>query len=309
MRVDGPVAINDRGEIAAFSAPWQGGPYRTLVLTPNEGFSPFFPHTADEDTTLATTRFRQAPTDRWYAPGTPEPQSGGPVGAVAAAPLPNGLRPFGPAQAYHYVADLGLFAQVQDFPYAFKSPVEVSVGGIALGEFMTGHRLTFAEFGEKLGPLLEGGGVREFTVTGIDPMDDVRGIPKFSLELGFTGDKADFRIQARNSMVGDADGDGVVGFADFVTFRAFFGDQGRSWFEGDFTLDGEVAADDFELLRSNMGGPLTPEQAAEVDEFAATVPEPGTAVALLTFCALLLRRRPAGSGDPGNALNAAIKTP
>ena len=53
---------------------------------------------------------------------------------------------------------------------------------------------------------------------------------------------------------GDADKDGSVGFADFLTLGRNFGESGKTWEEGDFNGDGQVSFPDFLLLRRNWSG-------------------------------------------------------
>ena len=52
---------------------------------------------------------------------------------------------------------------------------------------------------------------------------------------------------------GDADFDGRVLFADFVTMADSFGQDGRRWSQGDFNADGVVHFADFVVLADNFG--------------------------------------------------------
>ena len=61
---------------------------------------------------------------------------------------------------------------------------------------------------------------------------------------------------------GDADGNGEVGFADFLLLSSNFGKQVDAvWAEGDFNEDGNVSFEDFLILSANF---------SRVGKFAAT---------------------------------------
>lgn len=80
---------------------------------------------------------------------------------------------------------------------------------------------------------------------------------------------------------GDLNGDGAVGFPDFLLLSANFGGTDLSYEEGDINCDGSVGFPDFLVLSANFG------------QTAAAVPEP-TGLALLSVAGLLLgcvRRR------------------
>ena len=64
---------------------------------------------------------------------------------------------------------------------------------------------------------------------------------------------------------GDGDFDGEVGFADFLTLAASFGQTNVSWSNGDFLADGVVDFSDFLVLSGNFG---------KVSHAVAAVPEP-----------------------------------
>jgi hypothetical protein len=94
---------------------------------------------------------------------------------------------------------------------------------------------------------------------------------------------------------GDADADlnGLVDFADFLTLRDNFGGTGRRFTQADFDGDDDVDLADFAILQTSfgyrssvLGLGLTPapfDQGAR-DDFVASVPEPGCVV--LTFVAV-----------------------
>ncbi len=87
---------------------------------------------------------------------------------------------------------------------------------------------------------------------------------------------------------GDATLDGIVDLADFGVLRANFGITHGYVTTGDFNGDGLVNLADFGILRANFGSSAG---AAEIDAWAATVPEPGARGVLLGGGLLLRRRR------------------
>jgi hypothetical protein len=99
-----------------------------------------------------------------------------------------------------------------------------------------------------------------------------------------------------NTQYGDANLDGAVSLADFQILQINFAQAG-SWIEGDFNGDGQVSLADFQILQLNFGfanaGQFTATAAdfAVLEAFAATIPEPGTALLLLSGAAVLVRRR------------------
>ena len=91
---------------------------------------------------------------------------------------------------------------------------------------------------------------------------------------------------------GDANDDGAVTIADFAILRANFGADKLvgAWDLGDFDLDGAVTIADFALLRANFGT-ATPGEAAAMDAWAASVPEPASLAPLAAAGLALARRR------------------
>jgi len=102
--------------------------------------------------------------------------------------VPSGLW-FDPATAagFHYVMESpgSLFTQILNFPTGFASPFEVFSGGIDLGSFGAGDHLVFP-----------GGGVSEFTITGINPLVDPNNPNAFPLQLQFSTSIASFEMIA-----------------------------------------------------------------------------------------------------------------
>ena len=94
-----------------------------------------------------------------------------------------------------------------------------------------------------------------------------------------------------NTLQGDLDGDGTVGFADFLVLSANFGNDVETYSDGDVTCDGAVGFDDFLALSANFGQSLA--AGAEV-QTAALVPEPSMAtLGFIAFASLAVisRRR------------------
>ena len=83
---------------------------------------------------------------------------------------------------------------------------------------------------------------------------------------------------------GDLDGDGEVGFADFLTMSANFGQEVETYPEGDIDCDGTVGFPDFLTLSANFG--------STGGAAAAAVPEPSTwLLALLSGMTILQLRK------------------
>ncbi len=115
----------------------------------------------------------------------------------------------------------------------------------------------------------------------------------------FTGETVDATsVLVRLTKLGDTNLDGRVTFTDFQRLEAGFGQPGATWRTGDFNYDGVVDRADFALLYANYGtslnGPPVPASAAELQglsAFAADVPEPSAAVAILFAGAGVMLRR------------------
>jgi hypothetical protein len=84
------------------------------------------------------------------------------------------------------------------------------------------------------------------------------------------------------SISGDADGNGLVEFSDFVILANNFGQAGQ-YTDGDFDWSGMVDFPDFVILANNFGK----SGAAP----AAAVPEPSAAILLIAAGLVLLRCR------------------
>jgi hypothetical protein len=92
------------------------------------------------------------------------------------------------------------------------------------------------------------------------------------VELDYLDDRV--VLSSYRALAGDADGDGEVQFADFVSLSNHYGGAG-DWTEGDFNADGEVRFGDFVQLSNHYGSVVGPGVAV-----AAAVPEPAGTVLL-----------------------------
>lgn len=93
------------------------------------------------------------------------------------------------AEGFHYTMNSdSLFTEIQDFPTGFPTPFTVSVNGQELGEFGPGDSVDFTQF--------PGGGVKEFTITGLTPLVDPENPVAFPLKVGFDTETADFTMGA-----------------------------------------------------------------------------------------------------------------
>ena len=97
------------------------------------------------------------------------------------------------------------------------------------------------------------------------------------------------------SVVGDANLDGSVGFDDFLLMARSFGEQDMGWARGDFDGDNEVTFGDFLLLSMNFGQTFTgPTFEASSSISASAVPEPNSfslVSAALAWIGFLSRKR------------------
>jgi autotransporter-associated beta strand protein len=91
------------------------------------------------------------------------------------------------------------------------------------------------------------------------------------------------RIYLRFGLPGDADGDGVVDAADYITVKQNFGMTDAQWAQGDFSGDRQVNWTDLQILMTNFG--------TRSVGGAPAAPEPCSAVLLMFGAAALLRRR------------------
>ncbi|WP_367287119.1 hypothetical protein [Laspinema palackyanum] len=93
------------------------------------------------------------------------------------------------AEGFRYTMNSdSLFTEIQDFPTGFPNPFTVSVNGQELGEFGPGDSVDFTQF--------PGGGVKEFTITGLTPLVDPENPVAFPLKVGFNTETADFTMGA-----------------------------------------------------------------------------------------------------------------
>lgn len=109
-----------------------------------------------------------------------------------------GNRWFDPPTAYGFnykMTSDSLFTSILDLPSNFIKPFTVAVGDILLGEFTAGDRIDFSQFAAELGALLVNGtGVKEFTVTGLDV--DPNNPAVFPIKLASNTDLMSFDMHA-----------------------------------------------------------------------------------------------------------------
>ncbi|MDB5324087.1 MAG: hypothetical protein JWN40_5718 [Phycisphaerales bacterium] len=102
-------------------------------------------------------------------------------------------------------------------------------------------------------------------------------------------------VHLRLAAPGDTNADGLINDADVATFFHHYGQAvtpNGGWALGDFDRDGEVGFIDFQLMELNYGrAQYSPElQAQAAAIIAASVPEPGAALAVLACVGLFARR-------------------
>lgn len=150
--------------------------------------------------------------DSQYNPWMPNCSDGG--GAYGFCDV-SGNGWYDPPTAYGFnykMTSDSLFTSILDLPSNFVKPFTVLVGDILLGEFTAGDRIDFSKFAAKLGGLLvNGSGVKEFTVTGLDV--DPSNPAIFPIKLASNTDLMSFDMQAllNPDTVGGIGGTGGTG--------------------------------------------------------------------------------------------------
>ncbi len=105
-------------------------------------------------------------------------------------------------------------------------------------------------------------GTREGTVRiDTDPLRQVNELSALNDEILIAGNDGILGLEfwklgptATERIMGDADGDGNVGFEDFLALSVNFGKRDAVWEEGDFDQNGTVSFEDFLLLSVNFTG-------------------------------------------------------
>lgn len=95
-------------------------------------------------------------------------------------------------------ADDAVFTSISGFPTDVDADdtFVVSVEGTVLGEFQPGDTLRFSDFEAMIGDHIVDGGVRKFTVSGIEPAVDASDPLAFPLKLDFNTPTASFEMRA-----------------------------------------------------------------------------------------------------------------
>jgi autotransporter-associated beta strand protein len=119
-------------------------------------------------------------------------------------------------------------------------------------------------------------------------------------------------IIARYTLVGDANLDGTVGFADLVAVAQHYGQTLNDpvnapstlidswWTHGDFDYDGVVTFADLVAVAQNYGGrlPDVPGATAQFASDLSAVPEPGAGLIAFAECGFFLSRRRSRRSTP-----------
>ena len=90
------------------------------------------------------------------------------------------------ADAYDFHAREGLFTAIADFPAGFDDAFTVTINGTNYGPFSPGQSMSFASF--------PGGGISDFTVSGISPDADRRYPLSFPIKLNFNTPDPEFTM-------------------------------------------------------------------------------------------------------------------
>ena len=79
-------------------------------------------------------------------------------------------------------------------------------------------------------------------------------VGRMDLDASGVVDAADVMLflQEIDSVVGDANLDRTVDFADFLILSTSFGSTDATWSDGDFSCNGSVGFDDFLMLSANF---------------------------------------------------------
>jgi hypothetical protein len=178
----------------------------------------------------------------------------------------------------------GVFA----FDAAERYAPEFSAGDTIDDLRLMGENYAIALYGALVDPL-PGDFIRDgiLNATDIDLLSAAVGSDDLIFDLNVDGavdqlDRGVWITDLKNTLVGDADLNRRVEFADFLTMAAWFGQPG-GWAAGDFDGDAFVGFPDFLALAANFGTSV---------ETAVAVPEPALATwAALAFIVAWRRRR------------------
>lgn len=103
-------------------------------------------------------------------------------------------------------SDDSVFTAITGFPTGIDADERftVSVGNVVLGEFSPGDEVRFSDYAEVLGEaLINGEGVADFVVSGINPAVDTTDPEAFPLKIDFSTPTASFEMRALDAVAED----------------------------------------------------------------------------------------------------------
>jgi len=150
----------------SFNSPTSGVLYVYEVGMGQDQNNPILPSNFDPNT--ATYSFNDVISGQWFDP------------------------PFVDSFTYNITNPQSLFTKILDFPTGFDNSFNVSVGGNDLGIFAPGEMVDFVS--------LLGAGVKEFTISGIDPLVDVEDPLGFPIQLEFDTLRASFTMSPTSTV-------------------------------------------------------------------------------------------------------------
>jgi len=116
----------------------------------------------------------------------------------------------------------------------------------------------------------------------IDGAFDAVCLPELPSGMNWRLHQTESDLELTATLIGDADGNGVVNAADYIALKRSMGrGSGATLAMGDFDGDTDVDYDDLQLLIVGFG----------VAGGSSPIPEPGSAILLMFGAAALLRRR------------------
>lgn len=158
-----------------------------------------------------------------------------------------------------------------------------------------------ANFEPELGDLNGDGQIDDVDIDALLDVVRIPGLASCHYDIAnngsLNGEDVDAIVALAGGVLGDANLDGTVGFADFLTLSGSFGDVDTRWHDGDFDGDDQVTFADFLILSTNFGNSV--DSLNGTIRSAASVPEPNhshsfLALGVLAIWAHLRFKRTAG---------------